>query len=138
MRRFCRELPESFVKLHLNTLGQRFLIQGYGDDHISINGERHKTSLILTPDAMLDWPVTDAALLNDDLLAHLLKDEPEVIVIGTGPRQGAPNLTVMRFFARHGLGIEYVSTPSACRIYNILASEGRRVGCGLMIAPEAG
>lgn len=121
------------MKLHLNTSDQRFVIQSYGDAHIILNNERHVTSLILTPNQRLDWAVNDASLLNDEHLAPLLADEPELIVIGTGLKTCVPSLNVMRFFAQHGLGLEFVSTPTACRIYNILASEGRRVGCGLII-----
>ncbi|HES76368.1 MAG TPA: hypothetical protein ENO09_05075 [bacterium] len=121
------------MKLHLNTSDQRFLIQNYGERHITINNERFERSLILTPNQRLDWRIDDAAQLNEALLGELLLDEPELIVIGTGQQQRPPNPLVMRFFARHGMGLEYVSTPSACRIYNILASEGRRVGCGLIV-----
>jgi uncharacterized protein len=123
------------LKFHLNLGDQRFLVQNYGDAHVTINNERYDHSLILTPERRIDWPVSHAGMLNDDLLAHLLSDDPEVIVIGTGLEQVTPNIVVMRFFAQHGLGLEFVSTPTACRIYNILASEGRRVSCGLIITP---
>jgi uncharacterized protein len=122
------------VKLHLNTSDQRFVIQSYGDAHIILNNQRHASSLILTPNQRLDWVVDDANLLNEENLAPLLADEPELIVIGTGAKPCVPSPSVMRFFARHGLGLEFVNTPTACRIYNILASEGRRVGCGLIIS----
>ena len=121
------------MKLHLNSSNQRFLIQNYGEQHVTINNERYHNSLILTPEQQLSWAINDAAQLSEALLAELLFDEPELIVIGTGEQQRPPNPLVMRFFARHGMGLEYVSTPSACRIYNILASEGRRVGCGLIV-----
>ncbi len=121
------------MKLHLNTSDQRFVIQSYGDAHIILNNERHVTSFILTPNQRLDWLVDEANQLNDENLAPLLTDEPELIVIGTGAKPCMPSPSVMRFFARHGLGLEFVNTPTACRIYNILASEGRRVGCGLII-----
>jgi len=121
------------VKLHLNNSDQRFVIQSYGEEYIILNNERHTASLILTPNQRLEWVVDDASLLDDENLAPLLADEPELIVIGTGTKPCVPSPSVMRFFARHGLGLEFVNTPTACRIYNILASEGRRVGCGLII-----
>jgi len=121
------------VKLHLNTSDQRFVIQSYGETHIILNNERHVTNFILTPNQRLDWAIKDASQFSDEYLTPLLADEPELIVIGTGAQPCVPTPAVMRFFARHGLGLEFVSTPTACRIYNILASEGRRVGCGLII-----
>jgi uncharacterized protein len=121
------------VKLHLNFTDQRFIIQNYGEAHVTINGERIERSLILTPEKRLDWPALTAASLDEALLTPLLEDDPELVIIGTGPRQLVPSPTVMRFFASHGIGLEFVSTPAACRIYNILAGEGRRVGCGLMV-----
>ncbi|MEW6445353.1 MAG: Mth938-like domain-containing protein [Pseudomonadota bacterium] len=123
------------MKLHLNFTDQRFIIQNYGEGHVTINGERHAHSLILTPEQRLDWTATDAADLDDGLLAPLLTNDPELVIIGAGPEQRMPNMNVMRFFARNGIGLEFVSTPSACRIYNILAGEGRRVGCGLILGP---
>ncbi|MEW6764925.1 MAG: Mth938-like domain-containing protein [Pseudomonadota bacterium] len=125
------------MKLHLNFADQRFIIQSYGEGHVTINGERHTHSLILTPEQRLDWAATDAASLSDEQLEPLLSDAPELIIIGTGPNQLVPSQTVLRFFARQGIGLEFVSTPSACRIYNILAGEGRRVGCGLIISRGA-
>ena len=125
------------MKLHLNSSNQRFLIQNYGEAHVTINNERHTASLILTPERHLDWLVNDASQLTDELLTPLLSDDPELIVLGTGHKPGIPSPAVMRFFARHGLGLEFVNTPTACRIYNILASEGRRVGCGLIIPTGA-
>ena len=121
------------MKLHLNTSDQRFVIQSYGEAHIILNNERHTSSLILTPNQRLQWAVDDVSLLDEEHLAPLLADEPELIVIGTGAKPCVPSPSVMRFFAQHGLGLEFVNTPTACRIYNILASEGRRVGCGLII-----
>lgn len=123
------------MKLHLNFTDQRFIIQNYGEAHVTINGERIERSLILTPDKRLEWAALDAASLDEALLAQLLEDEPELVIIGTGPRQQMPNSAIMRFFARHGIGLEFVSTPAACRVYNILAGEGRRVGCGLILGP---
>ncbi|MDD2892730.1 MAG: MTH938/NDUFAF3 family protein [Halothiobacillaceae bacterium] len=121
------------MKLHLNLGDQRFLIQNYGETHITLNNQRHTTSLILTPEQRLDWLVNDVNQLTDELLTPLLSDDPELIVLGTGHQPCIPSPAVMRFFARHGLGLEFVNTPTACRIYNILASEGRRVGCGLIL-----
>ncbi len=126
-------LGDFSVKLHLNFTDQRFIIQNYGEAHVTINGERIERSLILTPEKRLDWPALTAASLDEAQLTPLLEDEPELVIIGTGPRQLVPSPTIMRFFARHGIGLEFVSTPAACRIYNILAGEGRRVGCGLMV-----
>lgn len=121
------------MKLHLNFTDQRFIIQNYGETHITINGERIEHSLILTPEKQLPWDATQATSLDEALLTPLLEDNPELVILGTGPRQLVPSPLVIRFFARHGIGLEYVSTPAACRIYNILAGEGRRVGCGLII-----
>ncbi len=133
--RLLPHFREYVVKLHLNFGDQHFLIQNYGDDYVTINGERRTHSLILTPEQRLDWSATDAASLDDKLLAPLLADDPELVIIGIGPEQRMPNMNVMRFFARNGIGLEFVSTPAACRIYNILAGEGRRVGCGLILGP---
>ncbi len=126
------------MKLHLNFTDQRFIIQGYGEGYVTINGERLTHSLILTPERRLSWAAQDIAELDEERLTPLLSDEPELVILGCGPRQLLPPAPLTRFFARHRVGLEFVSTPAACRVYNILAGEGRRVGCGLILARQHG
>lgn len=112
-----------------------YLILGYEPGRILVGGKAYTESLILTPRRILtDWGPADA---NDLTAAHIqaiLDLEPQVIVIGTGSRQVFPHPDVYQVALRQGLGIEVMDTGAACRTYNILLSEGRRVVAGLIMA----
>ena len=63
----------------------------------------------------------------------MLELEPEVILLGTGERQRFPPLALTTAILRLGIGIEVMNTAAACRTYNVLASELRRVAAALFI-----
>lgn len=90
------------------------------------------TSVILTPSALIEgWIRPDDALT----LAHLeqiLALTPEIIVLGTGMRIRFPAAELLAHCQRQQVGLEVMDTGAACRTYNILASEGRRVCAAIM------
>ena len=122
------------MRLNQDSNQALFNIRAHGVGYVVINDNRLTDSLVLTPKRQLSqWPVTNIEDLDDSNLAWLLEDQPEVIIIGTGERQQFPPVSVIGFFARRGLGVEFMDGGAACRTYTILASEGRRVALGLML-----
>jgi uncharacterized protein len=110
-----------------------YLVEGYGSDGIRIQGRSYRTGLILTPDRIIEgWGPEDASRLTIEHVAALLELEPQVIVIGTGRAQVFPDPSVYSAVARGRVGLELMDSGAACRTYNILMSEGRRVVAGLM------
>ena len=71
--------------------------------------------------------------LSDDHLAAVHELEPEVVLLGTGARQTFPDRELMLGLLQAGIGLEIMDTASACRTYNVLMSEGRRVVAALII-----
>ena len=67
----------------------------------------------------------------DDLSAatieRIRERRPEVVIIGTGSRHVFPSPGLLAPLSRAGIGVEVMSTPAACRTYNILGAEGRNV-----------
>ncbi len=109
------------------------LIEGYGTEGIAIGGRRYRRSLILTPSRILEpWEPSSSANLTREHLNELLALEPQVIILGTGPQQVFPDPAVYFWVMERGIGIEVMDTGAACRTYNILMSEGRRVVAGLI------
>lgn len=96
------------------------------------------TPLVLQPDAApLAWAVTDATPTVADfevLLAH----RPELVIYGSGARLRFPGGPVKQMFHQHGIGFETMDTFAACRTYNVLSHEGRRVLAALLIGPLGG
>ena len=111
----------------------RNLVQGYGPAGIRIGGRTYGGALILTPGRIItDWGPRDAAGLEPDHLQALLDLDPELIVLGTGAVQVFPAPSLYRLLTARRVGIEVMDTGAACRTYNILMTEGRRVVAGLL------
>ncbi len=109
------------------------LVQAYGPAGIRIGGRTYGGALILTPGRIItDWGPRDAAELGSDHLQALLDLDPELIVLGTGAVQVFPAASLYRVLTARRVGIEVMDTGAACRTYNFLLAEGRRVVAGLL------
>ncbi len=110
------------------------IVSAYGPGYVEVNGTRHTTSCVfgsrLPPQ---DWAVPGFDALTEAVLQPLLSESPEVVLIGTGLRQRFPATAVLRSLIAAGIGWEVMDTAAACRTYNILAGEGRRVVAALIV-----
>lgn len=121
------------MKLHREKGGGNY-IQSFTPGGVTINGELIRRPLIVTPEQIIhDWsPPEVAALTLDDLRAALDLD-PEVIILGTGLEHRFVSNHVVTAILRRGVGCEVMATAAACRTYNILMAEERRVVAALVI-----
>lgn len=116
------------MKLHLADTRNRQTLTGYGAGYLAVNGTRYEHALIVTPDAAPQpWPVTSATDITAESAGLLLAGAPEIIIIGTGPTQIFPDPARLRPLIEARVGLEIMNTPAACRTYNVLLGEGRRV-----------
>lgn len=110
------------------------LIRSYGPGRFAISDREWRSPVLVTPAGTTVWAVTRADELALDNLAPLLAATvpPELLVLGCGPRAilVAPDLRAS--LKRVGMALEVVDTGSACRIYNVLLAEGRRVAAALI------
>ena len=92
---------------------------------------------MLTPGRVDPWSVTSFEGLAESDFESLRALDPEVVLLGTGARQRFPHPRLSRVLADARIGLEVMNTPAACRTYNILMAEGRKVVAALMpgIAP---
>lgn len=111
-----------------------YQIQRYHAGEIAVNGEVYTQSILLAnPNLLTHWrPQTIGDLQAHDI-DTLLEPAPELILLGTGVTQQFPPLSLMAQIIHHHIGYEVMDTAAACRIYNLLASEGRRVLAALII-----
>lgn len=110
------------------------LIRGYDSRGININGRLFISSLIISRHQLIsDWPVRQIHHLNDPLANQLWLDEPEVILIGTGNRLQFPPPEIYAQLLGRGIGVEFMDSGAACRTYNILLGEERRVVAGIIL-----
>jgi len=123
------------MKFHQTRVRGQNHCTGYGPGYVSINGERHERSLILLPDRIVAWPVSAFEALTEadfELLAGL---QLEVVLLGTGQRLRFPSPPLTRLLVQARIGVEVMDTAAACRTYNILLAEQRRVAAALLIEP---
>lgn len=121
------------VKLHITPTAGLNLFTAYGDDYVAVNHEKHHTSLIVLPERLLAaWTSASVGSLQEADMQTLLGLGVEVVLLGTGKRLRFPAPALMRPFAPAGIGLEVMDLQAACRTYNILASEGRKVAAALL------
>ncbi|NKC13231.1 MAG: hypothetical protein GKR94_13850 [Gammaproteobacteria bacterium] len=115
------------MKLHLDN-SARFRITSYSPAGIAVNETTYPGSLIIQADTA---PQPWAALTVDDISRQSLQTyldlKPEIMLIGTGARQQFPAVDQLAFLYASELGFEIMDTAAACRTFNILIGEERRV-----------
>ena len=125
--------PSEKVKLHLSNYAGLNLITAYGDDYVAVNHEKHEKNLIVLPTSIISaWSTATSATLAGADMQKLLELGSEIILLGTGGRQRFPPGVLMRPFAPAGIGLEIMDLKAACRTYNILVAEGRKVAAALL------
>lgn len=110
-------------------------IDAYGDGGFRLDGNRHEGSLLIVTDEPAAWGVSDLAGLTPESLAPVLqagRNEVEFLLLGVGARNAMPPKPVREALQRAGIGLEFMDTPAAARLYNILTAEGRRVAAALI------
>ncbi len=122
------------MKLHLNTTQGQNAITGHGDGYIAVNHQPISDAVIVMPEKLIKpWIVGDFLTLTMDDFASIIELQPELVVFGAGQVFRFPHASIMATFAKAKIGFEVMDTPAACRTYNVLASEGRRVAAALLV-----
>ena len=110
-------------------------IDAYGDGGFRLSGEWHAGSLLIVADLAQPWPVASLAELTTQSLAPVLaagRAEVEFLLLGVGARNAQPPRAIRDALAAGGIGLEFMDTPAAARLYNVLTSEGRRLAAALI------
>lgn len=102
-------------------------IEGYGPGYFRLGGEALPAPLIIAPGQTRAWTGYDDAEPLLDLAGQI-----DVLFIGTGPDIAPLPAALRARLEAAGLGVEIMSSPAACRTYNVLLSEGRRIAVALL------
>lgn len=108
-------------------------IHSYEPGRLRIRDRIFDHSLIITPDSVTPWEISDALSLDAAAMLALSEQRPDVLLLGTGARQIFPPAAVRHVLLGRGIGLEIMSTAAAARTYNILLSEDRRVVAALIV-----
>ena len=122
------------MKLHASGPSGVNTITGYGEGYVVVNGERRESSVVVMPDRTENWPVARFEDLTAEHFAFLKSLAVEIVLLGTGSRQRFPHPRLTAALAQAGIGLEVMDVQAACRTYNILVAEERKVAAALLFA----
>ena len=113
------------------------VIHGYGDGRFRIGEVSHEGPVLVLPEATMAWEVSgdlDVAALDTAPLAPMLQAEPrfDILLVGTGGRQVFMPPSLRRTIRSFGPVVEVMDTGAACRTFNLLLAEARRVAAALL------
>ena len=110
-------------------------IDAYGDGGFRLSTGRHEGSLLIVRDESRPWPVRTMGELSPDHFAEIIaagRGEVEFVLLGAGINNALTTREVREALQRAGIGLEFMDTPAACRPYNILTAEGRKLAAALI------
>ena len=120
------------MKLHASRPSGVNTITGYGEGYVMVNGERRASSVIVLPDRIEPWSAAAFDTLTAEDFAFLKSLGAEIVLLGTGPKQRFPHPRLTAELAQAGIGLEVMDLQAACRTYNILVAEERKVAAALL------
>ncbi|HEX3701554.1 MAG TPA: Mth938-like domain-containing protein [Phenylobacterium sp.] len=110
-------------------------IDSYGAGGFRLSGAWHAGSLLIVRDEAVAWPVSALAEVSRETLAPVFeagRAEVEFLLLGTGAANGLPSRELRQALLAAGMGLEFMDTAAAARLYNVLTSEGRRLAAALI------
>ena len=121
------------LKFHLANLGDTQRFTAHGTHHVVVNGTRYDHSIVVLADQVhTDWRINSFEELSESHFAYLMALKPEILLLGTGARQRFPHPRLYRALTDNHIALECMDTPAACRTYNILVAEDRKVAAAIL------
>jgi len=122
------------MKLHAAAQTSLNTFTAYGPGYVEINRRRFEHAILVAPEGEIAaWAVDGFESLSAAHFEQLLALGPEVVLLGTGPRQRFPHPRLTAALTAAQIGVDVMDTHAACRTYNILMAEGRRVLAALLM-----
>ena len=122
------------MKLHASAPSALNTFTAYGDGYVMVNSQRHESNLIVLPAKVLPWDVAGFNALKETDFEPFIDLDLEILLLGTGAKQRFPHPRLTRALAAKRIGVEAMDLQAACRTYNILMAEERRVAAALLFA----
>jgi uncharacterized protein len=121
------------MKFHLQAPDAN-IVTGTGPGWIRVGADEYRENVVLLPDGIVKgWAPAGIDALTRDDFAALLGHKPEIVLIGTGATQRFLHPRILAPLTDARVGVETMDTRAACRTFNILVGEGRRVAAALAV-----
>ena len=122
------------MKFERETTAGRNVFTAYGEGWVEVAGRRLAGSVVVAGDRVQEgWAAAGVDGLAAGETAALVDWKPEILLLGTGAKFRFPDPSALAPLYRAGVGVEVMDTRAACRTYNILLAEGRRVVAALIV-----
>lgn len=122
------------MKLHLQAPAAN-IVTGSGPGWVRVGPTEYRSNILLLPDLIVEgWAPQGIESLQDADFAALLQYSPEMVLLGTGARQRFVHPRLLAALTAARVGVETMDTRAACRTFNILVAEDRRVAAALVVA----
>jgi uncharacterized protein len=117
----------------------RQIVESYGERRFRVSGRVHAGSILVFADRTLALEAADMAAIDDQVLAPVLAagraGALELLILGCGKRMALVPAALRQSLRDAGVVVEAMDTGAACRTYNVLMAEGRRVAAALIAVP---
>ena len=111
-----------------------YLIRAFEHGRVRVGEHWFTSNLIVTADRILsDWTLATPGRVTIADLAPAIALKPELLIVGAGSAPCTPDVDLMAELAQQAIGLEFMQTAAACRTYNVLVHEGRRVAAALVV-----
>ncbi|MEW7973976.1 MAG: Mth938-like domain-containing protein [Candidatus Thiodiazotropha endolucinida] len=122
------------MKFILDEASDGLSIQRYDQGEVTVSGVIYRENCIVLPDRIISaWRPGSFLDLRQEDFSFLAELSPEIVILGTGDKQHFPHPSLTQPLMQNQIGLEAMNTAAACRTYNILMSEGRRVAAALFM-----
>ncbi|MFZ6749760.1 Mth938-like domain-containing protein [Undibacterium sp. Ren11W] len=122
------------MKLHATNTQQYQTVTAYDALGVELNARRFQHSLIVLPEsAPMAWEVASFDALTTSHFEQIAATEPDVVILGTGNKQRFVHPKLIVALTSQHKGVECMDNQAACRTYNILMAEGRKVALALIM-----
>jgi len=122
------------MQLHTSSTEKYQTVTGYDQTGVEINAQRFDYSVLVMPEvAPRPWNITRFDDLTAAHFEQIAADKPDVVILGTGERQRFVHPRLVASLSNLRVGVESMDSHAACRTYNILMGEGRKVVLALII-----
>jgi len=121
------------MDLNLEIPQGHLFIRSIDANGIRVKDEYYTDPFVLSTQQILPtWSVATIADISEESLQHIFDLQPEVVLVGCGKNQVFLPPAIQMLFLSRNIGVEVMTTSAACRTFNVLAAEGRRVVAALL------
>lgn len=127
------------MELHPYTASAPYIITAYDRQSVTVNHTRHACNLFILPDsAPVLWSAASPDKLEDiHDFPGILAAQPDLLLVGTGSNYHLLPQKLLFKLASEKIGVESMTTRAACRTFNLLLAEGRRIALALFMENPA-